>query len=205
MVISVGWGRGEDMARKGFCGVETGGATHYRRQAASQRGARGEKRRGREPKITRMRQLLATRAHSRAFTITELLIAVAIVAILVAIALPSYRESIARSRRVDAQVALGGLSAAMERYFTSQTPPTYVGATLGAGGIFANQAPIDGSRKFYTLSIEGASASAFTLVATRIAGSGQATDRCGDFTLTSTGVRGVRNSSGGATWQDCWR
>lgn len=146
-----------------------------------------------------------SRCSQPGFTVIELLIAVAIIGVLVAIALPAYRESIARSRRVDAQVALGGLNTAMERYFSAQAPAsaTYAGATLGAGGIFPNQAPLDGRTKFYTLSVEGASASAYTLVATRVAGSAQASDRCGDFTLTSTGVRGVRNGS--ASWQDCWK
>ena len=31
-----------------------------------------------------------------------------------------------------------------------------------------------------------------------------ATDKCGDFTLTNTGVRGMVNATTGLTTKDCW-
>ncbi|PFN84483.1 pilus assembly protein, partial [Bacillus sp. AFS076308] len=44
----------------------------------------------------------------------------------------------------------------------------------------------------------------FLLTAVRKAGSSMATDKCGDFTLTNTGVRNMVNATAGLTAKDCW-
>lgn len=121
--------------------------------------------------------------YSKGFTLMELMIVVAIIGIIAAIAIPSYQSQIQKTRRTDAQGALTGLANAMERYFTTQN--TYDGAAVGAGGIFPDQAPLDSGTKFYDLSISGASASGYTLLATPTgAQSGN-----GKLRLTNTGVR----------------
>ena len=59
--------------------------------------------------------------------------------------------------------------------------------------------------KRYTIGFQGAPTTAtFTLVATRKAGGPQATDRCGDFTLTNTGIRNIVNYAAGTTATECW-
>ncbi len=67
------------------------------------------------------------RHRPRGFTLIELMITVAIVAILAAIALPSYRDYILRGQVVDATNGLAGMRADMERFF--QDNRTY--ATTG--------------------------------------------------------------------------
>lgn len=126
------------------------------------------------------------------FTLIELMITVAIVAILASIAFPSYQSQMRKTRRADAQGALMGLANAMERFFTEKN--TYLGAAsgganTGAPAIFATQAPIDGATKYYDLSINAATATTYTIQAAPIAGSAQAGDSCGTLSLTSTGVR----------------
>jgi type IV pilus assembly protein PilE len=170
-----------------------------------------------------MSRVKTTNSRSRSqpgFTIIELLAAVVIVGILVALALPSYRETVARSRRADARVALGGLAVAMERFYTGLTTAqvTTSGYALAVGAsnaplasVFASAVPIDGSAtspKFYNLLITDASTTAFTLQA--VPTGRQAGDRCGTFTLTSTGVRAlIINQSPiaptDARVADCWR
>jgi prepilin-type N-terminal cleavage/methylation domain-containing protein len=61
---------------------------------------------------------------SKGFTLIELMIVVAIVAILTTIAYPNYRDYVIRGQLVDATTALAALRADMERYF--QDNRTYV-------------------------------------------------------------------------------
>ena len=56
------------------------------------------------------------RLSSRGFTLIEVMITVAIVAILAAIALPSYRDYILRGQLVDGQNGLAAMRANMERF-----------------------------------------------------------------------------------------
>ena len=151
------------------------------------------------------------RLDSKGFTLLEVMIVVTLIAILSSLAYSSYTESVRKSYRSDAQAALTGFASAMQRYYTEQTPSTYLGAASGglpsapATTVFATQAPLDGARKTYNLRIQAATASTFTLSAVPISGSAQATDKCGTLTLTSTGQRGITGGATGVTWQDCWR
>ena len=70
----------------------------------------------------------------RGFTLIELMIAVAIIAILAAIAIPSYSDYVRRSRITEAMSALSGMRVKMEQYF--QDNRTYAGACV-AGTVAA--------------------------------------------------------------------
>ena len=54
---------------------------------------------------------------SKGFTLIEIMIVVAIVAILAAIAVPMYTDYITRSQLVEAQAGLGGYRVSMEQYY----------------------------------------------------------------------------------------
>ena len=64
----------------------------------------------------------------RGFTLIELMITVAVIAILAAIAFPSYQDSLRKSRRTDAKNALTQAMANMERYYTENN--TYLTAAI---------------------------------------------------------------------------
>ena len=138
----------------------------------------------------------------KGFTLIELLIAVVIVGILAAIDYPTYQNSVTQSRRADAQGALTQLNNAMERVFTqNNTYMPLVGGvptapTLGsaAGAIFPSQTPLDGTTKYYNLSISSITANTYTLRATPITGTSQAAD--GNLELDHTGAKrwGALNS-----------
>ena len=139
------------------------------------------------------------------FTLMELMITVAIIGILASIAYPSYQDSVMKSRRADAKGALLGFENAMERYFTEHN--TYLGA--GAGGadtgaptIFSATSPVDGGTAYYDLTIDTATASTYTLHATRRGA--QFNDKCGTLTLTHRNEKGIINAASGVTAPDCW-
>ncbi len=130
---------------------------------------------------------------SSGFTLTELLITLAIIAILVALAYPSYTNYIMKSRRSDGQGTLLDLANRMERYFTTNN--TYSGATLANVG-----APATTTGGFYTLSINNLSATTYSLQATPTGA--QASDtQCSSLTLTNLGQKG---ENGTGTAADCW-
>lgn len=129
------------------------------------------------------------------FTLIEVMIVVVIVGVLAAIAFPSYKESVKKSRRSDAQGALQGLAQAMEREYTNEG--TYAKAdgddgneVTGSGAvptIFATQAPLDGPNKYYDLRIDSADGTSYVIQAIPILGSAQYGD--GVLQLSSTGLR----------------
>lgn len=132
------------------------------------------------------------------FTLIELMIVVAVISILAAIALPSYNEYIRRGHRADARTGLLQANQWLERAAT-------------ANGVYPSSLPSamtwssDASRR-YTIGISGGGTSSnFTLVATRKTPGPQATDKCGDYTLTYNGVQGNNNMATGVTSADCWR
>jgi len=135
----------------------------------------------------------ARAARNRGFTLTEVMVTVVIVAILGAIALPSYKNQIQKSRRSDAKSALIGAAGQMERYMTERG--TYATATLGSGGVY----PSTTQNGYYTLSLANLTASTYTL---RAAPAGaQVGDPCGTMTYTDQGVKGV---TGSLSVSDCW-
>jgi prepilin-type N-terminal cleavage/methylation domain-containing protein len=89
-----------------------------------------------------------TQSRSKGFTLIELMIVVAIVAILTTIAYPNYRDYVIRGQLVDATQGLAAVRANMERYFQDNrtylavgtfTPPCT--ATAVASGKFNISCP----------------------------------------------------------------
>ncbi len=124
------------------------------------------------------------------------MIACAIVAILAAIAYPSYVSSVQKSRRSEATASLLGVAAQMERYSTEKG--TYATATLGSASpaIFSTHT----ENSYYNLSLSNLSSTTYTISA--VPAAIQASDPCGTFTYTESGVKNVS----GGTWNtsQCW-
>jgi type IV pilus assembly protein PilE len=137
---------------------------------------------------------MTTTTRTRGFTLMELMIAVVVVGILAAAAVPSYREHIASSRRTDAKSALLAIAQLMERNYTERG--TYASVTLGTTGIYPSTSP----QGYYTLSIVSQDADGFSLLATR-AGA-QVGDKCGNYTYNQAGAKGVASAT--YTAAQCW-
>ena len=97
----------------------------------------------------------------RGFTLIELMITVAIVAILAGIALPSYNEYLRRGRITDAISGLAGMRVKMEQFF--QDNRTYIGACT-AGTI----APAPANTQNFTFGCSGLSLANYIVTATGI-------------------------------------
>lgn len=90
------------------------------------------------------------------FSLIELMVVVMIVAILVAIALPSYRRYVVRTHRTDAQRTLLDLATRQERFFYSNNRYATAVADLGAssaveGGLYQITTPIVASSTNYVI------------------------------------------------------
>ncbi|WP_279250932.1 type IV pilin protein [Candidatus Marimicrobium litorale] len=99
------------------------------------------------------------RNHDDGFTLIELMIVVAIVAILISVALPAYQDSVRKSNRSAAQSDLLAFSQAMEKEYGVKF--TYANAV--AGVTFPAVSPIDSDDPKYTLSITALTPDAYTL------------------------------------------
>lgn len=124
---------------------------------------------------------------SNGFTLVELMVVVAIVGIIAGVAIPSYLNQVERTRRSDAQATLTAAANAMERYKTGAGQGSYTGAALGSGGIFPNEAPLEGNTKYYDLKLENLAANTYTLVAEPKSAGPMAGD--GRLEVTHTGQR----------------
>jgi type IV pilus assembly protein PilE len=126
------------------------------------------------------------------FTLIELLISMVILAILVAVALPSYMAQAQKSRRTDATSALGRASMVMESCRSDLA--TYTGCT---GRVAATS-----GESFYNLAVViTGGGSGYTLTATAT-GDQAGDDYCTTITLNSQGTKGYTGSAADAA--TCW-
>lgn len=158
-----------------------------------------------------MRQVILTTAHTRparaaGFTLIELMIAVVVATILLAIAIPSYESEVQKSRRTDAKTALLDLATREQRYFSVYNTFTTSPQNLGYGAAGANF-PMTVGSGYYSVNVTAPAAASpptFTVTAIPV-GSQQSDTMCSTFTVTNTGSQTSADSGGNPTTSSCWQ
>lgn len=132
------------------------------------------------------------------FTLIELLIVMVVAAILAAIAIPAYTDSVQKARRGQAKADMVEVVQAMERCFTNRT--TYLACfPLNAlpAPLAASPGGSTGTSRFYGLALADVTAADYSVVATPV--NSQANDLCMVLTMRQNGLRETSS-----TRTDCW-
>ncbi len=139
--------------------------------------------------------------HNKAmgFTLIEVLIVVALIAIIAAVALPSYQNSVQKTRRSDATTSLLEAVTMQERIY-SETSSYVDNAELNR--LVTNGDGVSSREGFYTLAVDvtacgGPPFNCYSITATAV-GTQAGDDDCATFTINHIGQRTSTPTA------DCW-
>lgn len=129
----------------------------------------------------------SARGHRAAgFSMIELLVAITIVGILMAIAVASYDFAMVKTRRGAAKACLANGAQFMERYYTTHF--TYEDAVLPACS--------DDVTEYYAVGFSGTPGDTFTIQA--VPNASQDDSKCGTLSIDNTGTKGANDV------EACW-
>jgi type IV pilus assembly protein PilE len=135
--------------------------------------------------------------HQRGFTLVELMITVAIIAILTAIAVPNYSAYVIRGKLVDATSGLADYRVRLEQFY--QDNRNYGAATVAC-------TPAVPTSKYFTIScLVGATNQTYTATATSIVNQGLGAAGDYTYTLNETNTRATTKFAGATpSVTTCW-
>lgn len=139
--------------------------------------------------MTKPQSRNARRRAASGFTLTEILIAVAIVGILATVALPSYQGSMVKSRRADAQSYLVAVAQQEQQFFIDNRAYTGCLVTSSACPVALNLPIPAAVARSYTVAVTVSSTAppGFTVTATPLSTGPQASD--GALSIDHTGAK----------------
>jgi len=129
---------------------------------------------------------------ARGFTLIELIIVIAIIALLVAVAMPSYRDHVRKSRRAEAQAYLMAVAGRQQQFLVDSRGYAATLATIN----IPMPSSVVGSYDV-TLAAAAGPPPTFTLTAAPKAGSDQVYEKCGTLSINQTGAKTASLTS-------CW-
>jgi type IV pilus assembly protein PilE len=148
------------------------------------------------------------------FTLIELIVAMVILAVLAAIAIPSYTNYVLQSHRAEAKQALLDLASFEERYFSANnaytTNPQNLGYTqtsapfpIGTGGYYVVQ-QMTATVATAPTSTTAGTPPTFSITA-NATGNQTKDTACNAFTVNSAGQQTAQNSSNADNSAYCWQ
>jgi len=128
---------------------------------------------------------MTARLSAKGFTLLEVMVVAAIIAILAAVALPQYRNSVVKGTRSDGIQMLTSIMSSQERYFSNEISYTSDLTDLGYSSS-SEVASTEGNYKITATACAGATIAQCVLLTATPQG-GQASD--GKLTLNSRGAK----------------
>lgn len=145
-----------------------------------------------------VRDVRPHRITAAGFSLIELMMVVGVIAILAAIAYPSYQRHVVKTRRVAAATCLHERVQRLERFHTLHL--SYLDASGKPPAVSQCDADV---AQHYQLSLSGVEARKFNLQATPQGGQANADARCGTLAINQLGVRSVSGTAKD-TPEECW-
>jgi type IV pilus assembly protein PilE len=142
----------------------------------------------------------ATKRLSAGFTLIELMIAIGIVGILAAIAIPSYNSYVRRANRTEAVNTLTQYAQAMQRCYSQNFTYTPAG---GCGALTAGPTTT-APNGYYTVTIAPLTATSYTITAVPAKAPQTKDTQCSSLKLLSTGAHSSTDAGGVDSTSTCW-
>lgn len=140
---------------------------------------------------------------ARGFTLIELMIALAVVAILAAIAYPSYTEHVIKTKRTEGRALLNRIAAEQERFFTARNQYAASVTAARPAGLGLTATSEKGCYLAAVAVTNGGMGYNLTAVPQNSAACGDQTQdtKCGTLGINSLGVKTATGTLGAA---GCW-
>jgi type IV pilus assembly protein PilE len=152
------------------------------------------------------RSSFSSSRHLHGFTLVELMITVAILAIIVAVAVPAYTRQIQKSRRTDARNALLDLAGREERWLSVANSYSQNTTDLGYTGGW----PVTTTNGYYNVKVTVPDPNAVSpnnpsFIITATAAGTQANDTaCATFSVNQLGQQFATTSAAALNTATCW-
>lgn len=140
-----------------------------------------------------------TRRPAKGFTLAEVVMAMAVAAILVALSYSGYSASVQKTRRAEAITTLIGIAGRMEQFYAEHGVYTNDLTKLG----YTSAAALTTENGHYEITATTPTNQTFMLTAKR-ARAQLGDTRCGDLTIDHVGARSALNQTDPDPADNCW-